>query len=281
MSVDKLKERIAKSEENVEKAKRSLDRNQKQMAKLQSEGITGIEIKFKEDDIKRAERKVSDAEKTHQNWIEKLQVEVNKQNYLNDIAPQVIKDFLEEWKKLAVEWNLKRYEEYKNLKEKLRADREEVQLDYVLNGNDIYYDSFKGADGKLKVDKNFVLNMVSKELKLILEDKKLTHGDIRKKLDNHSGGLIKKMDEYKDKDEREKFVNDVIEKEKVQKMLDLISRISSVVGEIQDASDLTISGHGDLNGVVIGNAGQAKVETISAGGWNIQCFHYRTLVTKL
>ena len=36
-----------------------------------------------------------------------------------------------------------------------------------------------------------------------------------------------------------------------------------------------------VNGIIIGEKGKAKVQTFSAGGWNIQCFHYRTRVDRV
>lgn len=36
-----------------------------------------------------------------------------------------------------------------------------------------------------------------------------------------------------------------------------------------------------LNGYIKGNAGTAKLNTIGAGWYNIQRFHFRTLITKV
>lgn len=58
----------------------------------------------------------------------------------------------------------------------------------------------------------------------------------------------------------------------------IIDRTNHIVGEITDASNLHIGSKGDLNGYIIGTKGTAKVQTIGAGGYNIQCFHFRTLI---
>lgn len=60
----------------------------------------------------------------------------------------------------------------------------------------------------------------------------------------------------------------------------IIERTNAIVGEITDASNLRVGNKGDLNGYIIGTKGTAKVQTIGAGGYNIQCFHFRTLIHK-
>lgn len=63
-------------------------------------------------------------------------------------------------------------------------------------------------------------------------------------------------------------------------------RVEKAVGKAADFSFLCVrSGNSmegaAINGYVEGEHGRAKVETIHAGGWNIQRFHYRVLVHKL
>ena len=60
-------------------------------------------------------------------------------------------------------------------------------------------------------------------------------------------------------------------------VLDLQNRIAYKVGEITDYSHLTV-GMKALNGSVTGKLGSCRVESILAGGYNIQRLHVRVLV---
>ena len=81
--------------------------------------------------------------------------------------------------------------------------------------------------------------------------------------------------------------NDIIWKEKLSSKLDkevknkrisLINRVQNKAGEILDASMLKIGVDGSINGWITGKRQKVEVQTIYAGGYNIQCLHYRILV---
>jgi hypothetical protein len=72
-----------------------------------------------------------------------------------------------------------------------------------------------------------------------------------------------------------------LEQEANRKYDFIIERTNAIVGEITDASHLKVGDKGDLNGFIIGTKGTAKIQTIGAGGYNIQCFHFRTLIHEV
>ena len=65
-----------------------------------------------------------------------------------------------------------------------------------------------------------------------------------------------------------------------QSVLNLIDRVEDKVGKVTDWKGLHFGRNGMLNGRVTGNCGSVYVETIGAGGYNIQRFHYRVLLKK-
>ena len=81
--------------------------------------------------------------------------------------------------------------------------------------------------------------------------------------------------------EREAWLEKAMEEEKRAKLIDLIGRIMGTVGTITDAAALHIGPEGDINGYIVGTEGKAKIQTIGAGGYNIQCFHFRTLIHEM
>ena len=64
-------------------------------------------------------------------------------------------------------------------------------------------------------------------------------------------------------------------------ILDLLKRVTKITGPVMDWSGLHLT-QGNmglvLNGLVIGEDGKARVESILAGGYNIQKLHVRVLV---
>ncbi len=79
----------------------------------------------------------------------------------------------------------------------------------------------------------------------------------------------------------EENMKKAVAKEKVAKYDDLVERVTCITGQITDASGIHLGKKGDLNGIIRGKSGNARIETIGAGGWNIQCYHFRTLVKRL
>jgi len=75
----------------------------------------------------------------------------------------------------------------------------------------------------------------------------------------------------------EKIAEKGFRKDMERRKENLIFKIEKKVGKIKDVS-IRRNPNGGFDGKVKGDKGSAVVETIGAGGHNIQRFHYRTLV---
>ena len=82
------------------------------------------------------------------------------------------------------------------------------------------------------------------------------------------------------KDAHEQIVK-TIERDGEAKEKMLIKRVNKEVGSIVKAISLSVGVNGELNGYIKGENGTCRIETIYAGGYNIQCLHYRVLVHKV
>lgn len=75
----------------------------------------------------------------------------------------------------------------------------------------------------------------------------------------------------------EEIIKELVAKDMVNKKAELIAKIGSKVG-IVTKINVTCGEDGTPNGIVEGTEGKVSIETIEAGGYNIQCLHYRVLV---
>lgn len=70
----------------------------------------------------------------------------------------------------------------------------------------------------------------------------------------------------------------IAERQRVELLQTLSSRVIEKTGKVTNAKGLRIGDNGEINGYVEGDKGGATISTIIAGGWNIQCLHFRVLV---
>ena len=259
MKIETLNDRISKAEETITKKQNTIEKKvaliakkQDKMTKVDSNEAKWLEFDIKnlQEDIIRLQKEVAEKQKSLEGYKEQLEKEIEKANS-RDV--KVIIDFLEMWKGLVKNF----YEE---------------SFPKWIEAREAYF----------KADHDYC--------------QEANHGDWRRTNDRTKLEELKKV--RKTANERFngwKFLNPYIvghrevslDWEKIQKDLDheanvkydfIIERTNKIVGQITDASHLSISEKGDLNGIIYGTKGNAYVETIGAGGYNIQCFHFRTLI---
>lgn len=275
----------------VEFITKRIEGKQKEISKLQKklERIRKVEAQnwedpnpyyYSKDDLKWCLKDLEEAEAGLKKYQAELQVLVEKASSRN---VKVIIDFLEDWKHQVHDWYMEAITEYFEA----RATLKELQN---------RRSSFRWGTPEYEEADEAVIAFHAEYQKNVngeLEEQEVT--EWRYSYKEHKNILCKvkknvKVKEGKWEYAKGYFLKDLIEAElKLNKDLcaeatakydDIIERTNAVVGEITDASNLTCNAKGNLDGFIIGTRGKAMVETIGAGGYNIQCYHFRTLIHK-
>lgn len=244
MTIQEINQKIENKKADIEKRKNTTAKLEKKLATLTDE----YDTRWTQDDIKTSNSKLKELEIQLDNLYKQLE-KIKTKDEIERIP--VIEEFLERWKIKAIEWYKA---DYFRLKETIRIRWEkQKQLEQWRKDNHIGY---RYNDPVVKAKE--------KELGL---DQKILQDALTARL------LLEK--------DWEKYLEKEIENNKDIKRQLFINRVKDITGTIENASGLHIGDNGEINGIVTGEKGSAKVETISAGGYNIQCFHFRVLVREL
>ena len=207
------------------------------------------------DDLRESMYKLSQLKKTEEKYMTQI-------NNLKSVS-QTINSLPAPFRKLKVELldtftksAIKSKNAARKRMNELEAEREKVmdkisQFTWRTMETDPNYQKLR--------DKNHDLN---KEIMSLIESK--------------AGKLVKLTDEQL-RSNTEKYVDKLIG--------DVWKRVIHITGDVTDAKNIHVT-HGThgfpvINGVVVGKRGVAKVESIDAGGYNIQIEHIRVLVKPL
>ena len=257
MKVETLKERIAKAEEKINKKGATIDKKINwrlaKMAKRDAEydprerHWLDFEIESLSDDIDRLCKERDEAIESLKKYQDQLAKEIEKDASRNVKA---ILDFLDMWADRVYEHYETMFPKFLEANEEYhRKDREYFDLQYNRERKDIDRDEIRRK--RIALEKAFHSNW------------------------NWIAPYVDRNEFDGEKLKKE------LEEDKKAKYDDMIERTNYIVGTITDASRLEVGAKGELNGIVIGERGKAKVETIGAGGYNIQCFHFRTLIREI
>lgn len=277
MTQNDLREKVINAEAKVAKRKAVLKKHREQLAKLIQKGADEFDISIKKDDIESAKRKLEEAEKILNNWKEKLDERITADDYLEANAPEILKDVLENWKQHAIAYYRQRQIDVIEFRKDLKAQERAARLE-ALQTLPSLERARKLYEGREVTDYDLANLWPRKDVDEFLHERGLDYYQIQKKLKGEGDGVTFRLLEIHDEQERETWLERTMEEEKRAKLLDLIGRIMSTVGTITDAAALRIGPEGDINGYIEGTEGKAKIQTIGAGGYNIQCFHFRTLI---
>lgn len=251
MTIEELNIKIEKKLADIEKRKNITLKFEKKLETLTDE----YDRKWTQEDIKTSNSKLRDLEIQLEN-LYKQKEKVKAKNEIERIP--VIEEFLEQWKIKVIEWYTENY--HKLIEYMKERSEKQKQFEQWKQEKGIYHYNSKEAKEK------------EKEMGIDRE----THNNILKYRFN---ALTFKL--YENRKNWQQILEKEIEVEKNTKRAIFVTRVKEITGKILDAKGLYIGDNGEINGIVIGEKGKAKVETISAGGWNIQCWHFRVLVKEL
>lgn len=263
MTQEELKARIEKKEADIVKLQKRVDKWEKARSEegflkkydwyISSGRFTkedAIErfyddyIKDVDGEIRRAKRDLDEAQATLDKY--KSQLSAKSEFEASEKIP-AIWDFLQEWREDAYNYFIENAKEYYELRQG--------------------YD--KALDEYLATLPSEITSSWSKQYRSELAFEKKYYSNIHpftKQIAYYRGGVD------------EERLNKELDKEVEAKYKNLVARIQEKAGDIVDATGLYIGGNGEINGVVIGTKNKVRVETITAGGYNIQCLHFRVLV---
>lgn len=266
-SIEFIQKRITGKEKEIDKLEKKLSRIRKAEA-------TGWEINpyyYDESDLRRTLRELEEAQKALDGYREDLNKAQEKANSRN--VPAIL-DFLELWKARVTKFygdGLKKYyDEKRAVYELYQSYSQHRWGSPEYEAEKARYDAARDAFG-CKCNGYYESYTYERKGRTYTGEKKVCEGEY----------------EYLKPYNRERTIEDAMSKlakdliEEANRKYDfIIERTNAIVGEITDASGLTVGSKDDLNGYIIGTRGVAKVQTIGAGGYNIQCFHFRTLIHK-
>lgn len=249
-NIEVLKDRLAKRQNKIQRLTVNIEKLQKKLEKI---AVTEYENeRSKQWDVWDAERGIEDKTKKIDELtkeVEKIEKEIAEVEHFENRNRDVpaIRQYLEVWKQKEVEY-------YENLFNYYLTHKKEAEENKYKS----YEFSTYSKEHKYYMDKarNF-WNKVAPVQPFIEGG----YNGIPETLNNER---VKKSVEW---DAKLKYDH-------------LIKQVEETTGEITDATGLYIGDKGEINGLIIGKEGTANVWTIGAGGYNIQRFHFRTLVQR-
>lgn len=216
MTIETLKDRIAKATTKIEKKTATIAKKESKIEKLGGvpEGRY-CEAYWLSEDVKRLKREVEETKATIAKYEKQLAGEIEKESLFLTEIPESMKALQNE---LVAKWNEWDFER----RERIRKAYSEMDYKEYCR----IYSVFERQVFKYKTDE-----------------------EINRANENDAKWFI----------------------------IDLYNRVKAITGEITDWSGIHLAGTA-LNGYVIGKEGRAEVESILAGGYNIQRLHVRVLV---
>ena len=266
-TIEYITKRVAGKEKEIDKLQKKLARIQK----AEESGWQDNPYYYSEHDKKYTLRDLEEAKKALEKYKADLAIANEKANSRN--VPAIL-EFLERWKNRCYEFYLQGLTEYFAEKDRVyRMYVEANELDWrtpeYKEAQQAYEDAYKAFRQKCNGYYEYFEEV--RRGRTYRGEVKVRDGEYE---------AYKPYISFRNLDEAMARVQKDLEEEANRKYDFIIERTNEITGKITDASGLKVGSKDDLNGYIKGERGTAKVQTIGAGGWNIQCFHFRTLIHK-
>lgn len=238
MTVKQITSKINSTEKKIDEYNRIIENDKKWIEEAET-----CNKEWMKESIPMYKRSIKDNEKKLNKYIAQL---AEYKGMLEGRVKEypVIREYVKTWKETCIRHitDPKTIESCLEARTEMKKEIETVEQEYKAKGLPSYqsYNKRCNIEKKFNRDWGFVYNYIN-----------------RNGIDTER---LEKDYEYEATRKYNKFIEDC----------------EFYVGEILDASNLSVGNKGDLNGFVIGSKGKAEVETISAWG-EVQRFHYRTL----
>lgn len=188
---------------------------------------------------------------------------------MDDNRIEAIEKFLQDWKQKAFLY-------YTNLKKEMTDKKKEQHPITRENLSKLTVNSWSSVKKYSDEQIEKILNEIDTMPKYMIEKllSNITYQEYKKWEKQHTKAeLIICEKAYNDIE-----LNKILDKEVISRRKKLIHQVEKKAGKIVDVSNLYWGLDAGINGTIIGELKTVKVETIYAGGYNIQCLHYRVLI---
>lgn len=246
---------VAELKEYRENCIQAIERLNRQIAKAKTGG--GVQLTFIET-LEQLEGYVA--------YIDSIQEEKKPEGMA------IIDAFLEQWKERAFNYYMGVRSEY----EEIRSADQEITEENLKLITDVWGNR-KLSDEKISDILNKINEITPPSISRMKSDIRWAKTkSFEKGFAKHEVELIKKM--FGTTEQQSQVLMNALNRDAESRKMKLIATITKKAGNILDASGLYFGPNGDINGFVIGDQKKVKVQTIYAGGHNVQILHYRVLV---
>lgn len=188
MTQEDLKLKVINAEAKVAKRTAVLKKHREQLAKLIQKGADKFDISIKQSDIESAVNKLEEAKQILANWQAKLDERIAADDYLEANAPEILKDFLENWKQHAIVYYREKRIRFIEYRKELKAQERAARLEALqtLPSLERYREIYKGRE---LTDSDLANLWPRKDVDAFLSERGLEYRQIQKKL-NEFGDQI-------------------------------------------------------------------------------------------